>query len=277
MQAVKAVRARTDHQPQVAMVLGSGLSSLADRVGDADIIPFAEIEGFPHSTVKGHSGRLVLGELAGVTVAIMQGRVHFYEGYAPAEITFPIRVLRLLGCETFIVTNAAGGLRPDFRPGDLMAINDHINLVGLAGHHPLRGPNEESFGPRFPDMARAYDPQLLEMLEEEAQAQNISLYKGVYVMVAGPSFETPAEVRYLRSIGADAVGMSTAPEVVVARHGGMRVLGVSLISNVAIDTIDPERAIEATHEEVLEAGARAVPKLASLLEGVLRRLASTES
>jgi purine-nucleoside phosphorylase len=203
---------------------------------------------------------------------MMQGRVHYYEGYSTAEITFPVRVMQLLGVETLFVTNSAGGLNPDFTPGDLMAIEDHVNLPGLVGHHPLRGPNDENFGPRFPSMSRAYDAELIAMLHREAKAREMVVHKGVYVMVSGPSFETPAEVRFLRSIGADAVGMSTVPEVVVARHGGMRVLGISLISNVAIDSLH-EAAKGPTHKEVLKAGKETVPVLASLLEGMVGRLA----
>ncbi|MCD6519424.1 MAG: purine-nucleoside phosphorylase, partial [Anaerolineae bacterium] len=234
-------------------------------------IPYTQIPHFPRSTVEGHSGRLVLGWLGGMQVLMMQGRAHYYEGYSLAQITLPIRAMQMMGIDILIVTNAAGGLRKDFQPGDLMAIVDHLNLVGMAGHNPLRGPNDERFGPRFPDMSRAYDPELLDLLRAEAKEQNIPLREGIYAMVAGPSFETPAEVRFLRSIGADAVGMSTVPEVIVARHGGMRVLGISLISNIAQDSLHPTGE-GPSHKEVLQAGRRAVPRLASLLEGFLRRL-----
>jgi purine-nucleoside phosphorylase len=270
-EAVAYIRSRIDAEPRVGMVLGSGLGLLADRLGDPVAVPYEEIPHFPHSTVKGHSGRLVAGELSRLPVLVMQGRVHLYEGYSAEQITFPIRVMQLLGVKVLIVTNAAGGVRPGFRAGDLMAITDQINLPGMAGQHPLRGPNDERFGPRFPDMARAYDADLLNVLRDEARAQNISLQEGVYLMVAGPAFETPAEVRLARILGADAVGMSTAPEVVVARHGGLRVLGISLISNVALDTVEQAATTEDVHEQVLAAGLEAAPRLVALLEGLLRR------
>ena len=271
-ESVEYISARTRYSPTVGLVLGSGLSSLADRVDDPDIIPYQSIPHFPRSSVPGHVGRLVLGRLAGSSVCLMQGRTHYYEGYSAAEITLPIRAMQLMGVKTLIVTNAAGGIRHDLRPGDLMAIIDHINLLGLAGHNPLRGPNDEAWGPRFPDMSPAYDIGLLRALRAEAQAQGIPLQEGVYAMVAGPSFETPAEIRFLRCIGADVVGMSTVPEVIVARHGGMRVLGISLISNATTDSLEEHLQEETLHEKVLEAGQRTAPTLARLLTGVLGRL-----
>ena len=271
VEAAEMVRARTRYRPQVGLILGSGLGPLAERVLVPDIIPYEDIPYFPRSTVAGHSGRLVLGHLGGIEVLMMQGRVHYYEGYSPAEITFPIRIMQVMGVRTLIVTNAAGGIRPGFKAGDLMAIADHINLAGMAGHNPLCGPNDSSFGPRFPNMTCAYDPGLLDLLGVEAKAQNVSIQTGVYAMVGGPSFETPAEVRFLRSIGADAVGMSTAPEVTVARHGGMRVLGISLITNIAIDSL-VQPMEETSHDQVLEVGRQAAPTLAALVEGVLGRL-----
>jgi len=271
VEATEAIRARTRYVPRVGLILGSGLNALAERLLDPDIIPYGELPHFPGSTVAGHAGRLLLGRLGGKEVLVMQGRVHYYEGYSLAQITLPVRVMQLLGLDTLLVTNAAGGIRPGLHAGDLMAITDHIDFVGMSGHSPLRGPNDETFGPRFPDMSGAYDPALLAALRAEAREQGIPLQEGVYVMLAGPSFETPAEVRLLRAMGADAVGMSTVPEVVVARHGGMRVLGVSLISNVAGE------GKKTSHEEVLEAGQRAVPALAGLLEGVLRRLPPTSA
>lgn len=266
------VQAHTHHRPKVGLVLGSGLSTLAARVEDPDVIPYADIPHMVRSTVEGHAGQLVIGSLSGTQVMIMQGRVHYYEGYSAAQITMPIRIMQAMDVSTLVVTNAAGGIRQGLVAGDLMAITDHINMLGIAGHNPLRGPNEDTLGPRFPSMARAYDPELLDLLRREAVAQNVPLKEGIYAMVAGPSFETPAEVRYLRAIGADAVGMSTAPEVVVARHAGMRVLGVSLISNVAISSAEGDYE-EPEHAEVIEAGRRAVPVLASLIEGVLCHLA----
>jgi len=271
MEAVDYIRVRTHHSPEVGLILGSGLNSLAARVLEPDIIPYHEIPCFPRTTVAGHYGQLFLGRLSGVTVCLMQGRAHYYEGYSAAEVSLPVRVMQLLGVRTLIVTNAAGGIRPGLSAGDLMAITDHLNLLGLAGHNPLRGPNDDSLGPRFPAMTWAYDPELLALLRAEAQERGIPLHEGVYAMVAGPSFETPAEVRWLRAIGVDAVGMSTAPEVTVARHGGMRVIGISLISNVAVDSLEGARE-EASHEQVLEAGQRTAPLLGALIEGILRRL-----
>ncbi|MHB1294986.1 MAG: purine-nucleoside phosphorylase [Anaerolineae bacterium] len=271
-EATEAVRARIQQVPAVGLVLGSGLGATADLLQAPDVVPFGDIPHLPRSTVTGHEGKLLVGSLAGVPTCVLQGRIHYYEGHSAARITFPIRLMRELGVHTVVVTNAAGGLRVGLRPGDLMAIVDHINLPGLAGHNPLRGANDDRIGPRFPSMTRAYDPGLRALLAEEAGRRGIPLQQGVYAMVAGPSFETPAEVRFLRAIGADAVGMSTVPEVIVARHGGMRVLGISLISNVAIDSLDGLVA-EPTHQEVLQAGREAGDHLAALLEGIIPRLA----
>jgi len=271
-EAADYIRRQTRHQPQIGLILGSGLSPLAEEVEEADILPYAEIPQFPVSTIEGHAGRLVLGRLSGQPVMVMQGRTHFYEGYSMQRITLPIRVMQILGVHTLFVTNAAGGINPNFRPGDLMLITDHINLVGMAGLNPLRGPNLDEFGPRFPDMSQAYDPTLQATARRVAAHLGFDLQEGVYVCLAGPSFETPADIRFLRAIGADAVGMSTVPEVTVARHGGMRVMGVSGISNVAI--ADPSEERQTTHEEVLEASKVIVPKLIGLLKGVLRELPS---
>ena len=263
------IQAHTSYQPTVGLVLGSGLGALAERIESPDILDYADIPHFSASTVQGHSGRLLLGKLGRAQVILMQGRVHFYEGYSAAEITLPIRAMQLLGVETLILTNAAGGIHPDLQPGALMAIEDHINLVGMAGFNPLRGANDESLGPRFPGMSRAYDPALLERLAGIADAQGAELHRGVYAMVAGPNFETPAEVRMLRAWGADAVGMSTVPEAIVARHGDMRVMGISMISNVAIDHFVDDPSLMPNHDEVLEAGRQAVPILADMLTGLL--------
>ncbi|MBN1640057.1 MAG: purine-nucleoside phosphorylase [Anaerolineae bacterium] len=268
--AAAYVRARAPQQPTVGLILGSGLSPLAEQVQDRIAIPYAEIPHFPVSTVEGHSGQLISGLLAGLHVVVMQGRTHFYEGYSMRQVTFPVRVMCLLGIDALIVTNAAGGLAPHFTPGDLMLIQDHINLVGMAGHNPLIGPNEPSFGPRFPDMAYPYDPELRQIAIEVAAAAGIPLQRGVYLCLAGPSFETPHEVHFLRMIGADAVGMSTVHEVIVARHMGVRVLGVSGITNV--HSTDPSMPRETTHAEVLETGAIIVPHMIALLRGVLERL-----
>jgi purine-nucleoside phosphorylase len=217
--------------------------------------------------VAGHSGRLVIGRLEGRSVLVMQGRVHFYEGYSMSQITLPIRMMRVLGIHSVILTNAAGGINLSFRPGDVMLICDHINLIGMAGQNPLRGPNDDSFGTRFPDMSRAYDARLCEQATKIANENQIDLKQGVYICLAGPSFEAPADVRFLRMIGADAVGMSTVPETVVARHAGMRVLGLSGISNTLSGQLDSS---ETTHEEVLEAGRVLVPKMTTIIRGVLR-------
>ena len=263
------IAARTKHKPKIGLILGSGLNSLADEITQADVIPFGEIPGFPVSTVQGHVGQLVIGNLSRQTVIAMRGRVHYYEGYSMQQVTLPVRVMRELGVETLIVTNAAGGVNVDFRAGDLMLITDHINFLGMAGANPLRGPNDDALGPRFPDMTHAYDPALRDLARAVAREQNIELREGVYIMLAGPSFESPSDVRFIRLIGADAVGMSTVHEVIVARHGGMRVLGLTLISNSLAQGHD-----KVSHAEVLAAGTRAVPKLAALVKGVLARLSS---
>jgi purine-nucleoside phosphorylase len=263
-----AVAERTSYSPQVGIILGSGLGPLADRVSNPDRIPYAELPSWPVSTVSGHQGQLVVGELEGQCVLIMQGRTHYYEGYSMSYIGLPIRVMQRLGINILIVTNAAGAINPEFQPGDVMLIVDHLNFIGMAGLSPLRGPNLEIFGPRFPDMSNAYDPLLSEAARQVASAQNILLQEGVYAGLAGPSFETPADLRFLHAIGVDAVGMSTVPEVTVARHGGQRVLGISGISNKA----NLDGSTVTTHEEVLEAGQVIVPKLEALIQGVLRTL-----
>lgn len=259
-----------DLQPAVGLVLGSGLSSLAEEVANPVVLDYQDIPNFPQSTISGHAGRLVMGTLQGKQLVVMQGRIHYYEGYSIQQVTLPIRMLRLLGVDTLILTNAAGGLNPGFQAGDLMLIVDHINLLGMAGVNPLRGPNDPQWGPRFPDMSRAYDRQLRSLAEKVAQEAGLPLQQGVYICLAGPTFETPADARFLRLIGADAVGMSTVPETIVARHGGMRVLGISGISNMVVDQVDAEG--EASHEEVLEAGRALVPRLSTLIRGVLARL-----
>jgi len=271
-EAADFIRSRTQYTPTVALILGSGLSPLADAVADADVIPYGEIPHFPIPHVEGHAGRLVVGRLEDRDVLVMQGRAHYYEGYSMQHITLPVRVMRMLGVETLIVTNAAGGLDPRFHPGDLMLISDHINLIGMAGLNPLRGPNDPALGPRFPDMSQAYDPALRALALRVAERLDLPLWEGVYICLAGPTFETPADIRFLRLIGANAVGMSTVPEVIVARHGGMRVLGISGISNVAIT--EPVEGKVVSHEEVLQAGQVLVPRLISLLRGILREMDS---
>ncbi len=266
--AAGLIQARCSLRPRVGLVLGSGLGGMADSVEDPVSVPFAEIPGWPVSTVEGHAGMLILGHLEGQPVAVMQGRVHYYEGYSMPRIGFPVRVLQRLGIEILIVTNAAGAVNPDYRPGDLMLITDHINFIGMAGASPLRGPNLDSLGPRFPDMSQAYDRALGEIAAEVAGALKIDLHRGVYICLAGPAFETPADLRFMRLIGVDAVGMSTVPEVTIARHAGTRVLGISGISNKA--NLDGNTITQ--HEEVLAAGLVIVPKLTALLRGVLRRV-----
>ncbi len=269
-QAAAAVRVRTAQEPKIGLILGSGLGGLADAVEDRDIVSYQDIPFWPVSTVQGHQGRLVIGKLAGADVLVQQGRAHFYEGYSMAQVTLPVRVMQRLGVEILVVTNAAGAIHPGYEPGDVMLIVDHIGLVGMTGFNPLRGPNLDEFGPRFPDMSQAYDRELMDLTRQVAAQDDIVLREGVYIGLSGPSFETPADLRFLRAIGADAVGMSTVPEVTVARHGGMRVLGLSGISNKAnLDGSTPT-----THEEVLQAGQVIVPKLSALIEGVLNRLKS---
>lgn len=267
--AAEALRRQFSFQPKVGIILGSGLSAVAEAVEAEAIIPYPDIPYFPRSTVEGHTGRLVVGHLEGQPVMVMQGRAHYYEGYSMAQVTLPVRVMQALGVQTLIVTNAAGGLNPSFRPGDVMVIRDHINLIGMAGLSPLRGPNLDRFGPRFPDMSSAYDRTLRSLARSVAQEAGIPVHEGVYICLAGPSFETPADIRFLRLIGADAVGMSTVPEVTVARHGGMRVLGLSGISNLASAE---EKEDTTTHEEVLEAGRILTPRLETIIRGVLRQL-----
>ncbi|MBS1249878.1 MAG: Purine nucleoside phosphorylase 1 [Chloroflexi bacterium] len=262
------IQGRIDIHPKIAMILGSGLGKLSELVSNAVVIPYNELPEWPLSTVEGHAGNLVIGQLEGQDVLIMNGRLHYYEGYSPQQITLPIRVFQRLGIEILVVTNAAGGINQTFVPGNPMLITDQINLLGMAGPNPLRGPNMEEFGPRFPDMSQAYDRELGQIAKEEAQEMDITLYEGVYVSLAGPTFETPAELRFLQTIGADAVGMSTAPEVTVARHSGLRVLGISGITNKA--SLDGESA--ASHEEVMETGKRLIPKMMKLLRGILKRL-----
>ena len=267
-QAADAVRTRTAYRPRVGLILGSGLNDLADSVEKADIIPYAEIPNWPISTVQGHAGRLVIGELDGQTVLVMQGRIHFYEGYGMSQITLPVRVMQRLGLEMLIVTNAAGGVNDRFEPGDVMLITDNLNLMGMTGANPLMGPNIDELGPRFPDMSQAYDRELMEIARKVAASENIQLREGVYCGLSGPSFEGPADLRFLRMIGTDAVGMSTVPEVIVARHGGMRVLGFSGISNKA----NLDGSTITTHDEVIEAGKTISPKIETIIRGVLRSL-----
>lgn len=266
--AAAFIRARLHITPKIGMILGTGLADIADEVEDADVIPYSEIPEWPLSHVVGHKNRLVVGKLAGQNVAVMQGRIHYYEGYSMSEITMPVRVLQRLGMEIMVVTNAAGAINPDYLPGDVMLIRDTIGLIGMAGNNPLRGPNLDEFGTRFPDMSQMFDRQLMEVTRKQAQKLNITLREGVYVGLAGPSFESPADLRFLHFAGADAVGMSTVPETIVARHGGVRVLGFSGVTNKA----NLDGSTITTHEEVLEAASVIVPRLKAILLGVLNEL-----
>jgi purine-nucleoside phosphorylase len=267
-EAADAVQKHSSYEPRVALILGSGLNGLADSVQKADLIPYSELPHMPVSTVHGHMGRLVIGELEGQIVFVMQGRIHFYEGYTMGQITLPIRIMQRLGISMLIVTNAAGGVNPDFAPGDVMLITDNLNLIGMTGMNPLFGPNLDEIGPRFPDMSQVYDRELMTRARQVATVENIQLREGVYCCLSGPSFEGPADLRFLRMAGADAVGMSTVPEVIVARHGGMRVLGLSGISNKA----NLDGSTVTTHEEVIEAGKVITPKVEKIIRGVLRSM-----
>jgi purine-nucleoside phosphorylase len=269
MEAVSTIRQYDARQPTLAVILGSGLGDLANAVENAIAIPYTEIPHFATSTVQGHVGRLLIGELQGVTLVIMQGRFHMYEGYHAHTVTFPVRVMRTLGAQILIVSNAAGGINPAYRPGDFMLLKDHINLPGMAGANPLLGPNDERLGERFISGVGCYDSELRTLTQRiAATLTDVTLHEGIYTMVTGPNFETPAELRFLRTIGSDAVGMSTVPEVLVARHMGMRVLGISLITNSATG----EEGLEVSHTEVLATADAARTRFASLVQGVVGAL-----
>jgi purine-nucleoside phosphorylase len=269
--AASLIRERTDLPVTTGIVLGSGLGGLADMLEGAVTIPYSDVPGWPRSTVHGHRGELVIGRLEGCPVVAQRGRAHLYEGYSPQQVVFPIRVMHFLGVSTVILTNAAGGLNPAFQGGDVMMLNDHINLVGMSGNNPLVGPNDDTLGERFIGMVQTYDRALRQIAHQIARDAGLTLREGVYVCLSGPTFETPAEIRMLRTLGADAVGMSTVHEVLAARHMNMRVLAFSGITNVAYDSIDTQA--ETNHAEVLEVGAQIVPRLTAILRGVLRTLA----
>ena len=268
--AAKFILSKTKLRPQIALVLGSGLGAFADELTDATRIPYEKIPGFPRSTAVGHAGRLVIGKAGNVAVAAMQGRVHFYEGYSEQEVVFPMRVFGRMGIRSAILTNAAGGINLEFKQGALVVIRDHINLQGT---NPLIGPNDERFGLRFPDMTTAYWQPYREIALAEAKRQGIEVSEGVYAALSGPSYETPAEIRYLRTIGADLVGMSTVPEVIVARHMGIRVLGISCVTNMAAGILDQP----INHLEVLETGERVKGQFIALLRAVLPRIATDKN
>jgi len=265
---VDEIRSRISVQPTIGLILGSGLGPLAESIQDPTIIPYHDLPGWPLSTVEGHAGELIIGKLEGKDVLVMNGRIHYYEGYEMSQVTLPIRVMQRLKIEILLVTNAAGGVNQDFTPGNPMLITDHLNLLGMAGPNPLRGPNMEEFGTRFPDMSQAYDRDLIKLTQRVAKELGITLYEGIYVCLAGPTFETPADLRFLLNAGVDAVGMSTVPEVIVANHGGQRVLGISGITNSS----KLYGEAETTHEEVIETGKLLAPKMMELIRGVLRAI-----
>jgi purine-nucleoside phosphorylase len=258
---------KTDLRPQIALVLGSGLGAFAGEFESPTQIPYAEIPHFPRSTAIGHAGQLVVGKVGDIPVAGMQGRVHLYEGYSAKDVAFPIRVFARMGIKAVILTNAAGGIKREFVQGQLVVIRDHINLQSVS---PLTGPNDENFGPRFPDMTIAYDRRFREITVGEGNRNRIGLYEGVYAALPGPSYETPAEIRYLRTIGADLVGMSTVPEVIAARHSGIRVLGISCVTNAAAGILDQPL----DHKEVLETAERVKGQFIALLKIVISRIAA---
>jgi purine-nucleoside phosphorylase len=263
--AAHAIRREIPDPPEIAIVLGSGLGVLADRLANPSIIPYADIPNFPRPTVPGHAGNFLVGDLGPARVVALQGRFHYYEGHDLETVTFPVRVLQALGIKTLILTAATGGIHPDYRPGALVCVSDHLNLIGA---NPLRGPNDDRLGTRFPDMTRVYSPRLRQVAREEADRLGLGLREGVYACLPGPSYETPAEIRMLRTLGADVVGMSTVPEAIVARHAGMEVLAFALVTNAAAG-ITGETI---THEEVIEAGREAGLRLGSLIEAVVERI-----
>ena len=259
------IRGKMKTQPKVGIVLGTGLGNLATQITDRTEIPYQEIPNFPISTVEGHSGKLILGKLGGVDILAMQGRFHFYEGYDMKTVTYPIRVMHELGIKTLFLSNAAGGMNPNFEIGELMIINDHINLFP---EHPLRGHNEEKWGPRFPDMHEVYTHSLIKRAKKIAKENNIRVMEGVYVGTQGPTFETPAEYVYVRNVGGDAVGMSTVPEAIVAHHMGMQVFGMSIITDLGV----PGKIVEVSHEEVQEIGNAQQPKMTLIMTKLIQSL-----
>jgi purine-nucleoside phosphorylase len=268
--AAKFIFSKTKLRPKIALVLGSGLGGFADELTEATRIPYEKIPGFARSTAIGHAGQLVIGKAEGVAVAAMQGRSHFYEGYAVKQVTFPMRVFWSMGIKAAVLTNAAGGINTSYKQGALVVMRDHINLQGT---NPLVGPNDERFGPRFPDMSKAYSQSYRTIAAEEARRLKMEIQEGVYAAVSGPNYETPAEIRYLRTIGADLVGMSTVPEVIVARHMGIEVLGISCVTNMAAGILDQT----INHEEVIETGARVRTQFVALLRAVIPRIAAAKN
>jgi purine-nucleoside phosphorylase len=264
-ESAKFIQSKTDLSPTIGLILGSGLGVLADEIENPVKINYSDIPNFPVSTVEGHAGCLVIGTLEGKKVVAMQGRFHYYEGYSQREITFPVRVMKALGVNTIVVTNAAGGSNVEFNPGDLMVIKDHINL---SGSNPLMGANDERFGPRFPDMSKAYTPKYIQLVKECAKELNIKIQEGVYAFFSGPTYETPSEVKMAQILGADAVGMSTAPEVIVASHSKMDVVGISCITNMAAGILDQPL----DHEEVIETTQKVKSEFLSLVKNVVKKI-----
>lgn len=264
-EAAQFIRSKFDRETKIALVLGSGLGAFADEIENAVKIPYEQIPHFARSTVEGHAGQLVLGEIGGVAVVVQQGRFHYYEGYDLNEVTFPIRVFGLLGIKNLILTNAAGSINADFKPGSLMLISDHINLMGA---NPLRGKNDERFGARFPDMTEVYSKDYQRIARQAAREMNYDLRRGVYCALSGPTYETPAEIHYLRRVGADAVGMSTVPEAIIARHQGMKIIGISCVSNYAAGIVEEE----INHEEVMETGKQVASVFKELLKRIVARV-----
>jgi purine-nucleoside phosphorylase len=256
---------KTETRPEIALILGSGLGDLADEIENAEYFDYSDIPHFPVSTVQGHAGRLVIGTLEGKKVVAMQGRFHYYEGYKMEEVTFPVRVMKLLGVEKLIVTNAAGAVNTSYNPGDLMLIKDHLNLIG---NNPLIGRNLDEFGTRFPDMSNAYDKELRDRVKEIAKSINVELKEGVYAAMSGPTYETPAEIRMVRVLGGDAVGMSTVPEVIIAVHSGIKVVGVSCMTNMAAGILEQPL----NHREVMETSARVKEKFTKLMKKVIKEI-----
>jgi purine-nucleoside phosphorylase len=269
LEAARAIRAASSRSPSIALLLGSGLSALADGLGDRVVVPYAEIPHFPVATVAGHVGNLVVGQLDGADLLVLQGRFHYYEGYSLQQVTFPIRVLQFLGVRTLILTAATGGIRAELRPGNIVCLSDHLNLIGTS---PLRGLNDDQLGPRFLDLTEVYSKKLRNLAREEGKRLGINVIPGVYACLPGPSYETPAEIKMLQTLGADVVGMSTVPEAIVARHAGMDVLAFALVTNAAAGVV----GTPISHKEVLEAGKKATPLLAKLIRRVVLRISDIE-
>ncbi|GJM33313.1 MAG: purine nucleoside phosphorylase [Saprospiraceae bacterium] len=265
LEAANWLKIRLATVPKTGIILGSGLGIVGEEIEQAIKLPFSDIPHFPVTTVAGHQGQIITGNLNGKQVLVMQGRIHYYEGYSMKEVIFPLRMMQLLGIKNLMVTNASGGLHADFRPGDICLITDHLNLMGV---DPLRGPNDDRLGPRFPDLSQAYDPHFLNLARQEGQKQGLNLKEGVYAAISGPCYETMAEVRYLKNLGAELVGMSIVPEVIAARHGGIRVLGISCITDTPLH---PNKE-GVSHQQVVDVAAKAAPKIASLIRGIIKKV-----